>query len=66
MEEIESWALEPEVGKVEEEVGVGGRKTGLYPFIKAVNIERLLPSLKACLFTRSCTLKTVGFPRLCR
>ena len=52
MEEIESWALEPEVGKVEEEVGVGGERRVCTPFIKAKNIERLLTGLKARLFPR--------------
>ena len=33
MEEIESWVLEPEVGKVEEEVGVG-EKDGSVPLYK--------------------------------
>ena len=61
MKEIETWALELEAGKAEEEVGVGG-KTGLYPFIKAMNIERLLMGLKARLFPRDRVNDTVGLP----
>ena len=33
MEEIESWELEPEVGKAEEEIGVG-EKDGYVPLYK--------------------------------
>ena len=48
-EAIEPWVLELEVGEVEERFGVKKQK-GLSPFIKAMNIERLLLSLKTCLF----------------
>ena len=51
--------LELEVEKIEEEVGVE-EKDGLCPFIKAINIKRLLIGLKACLFPRDYANGIVG------
>ena len=59
MKEIETWARELKAGKAEEEIGVG-EKTGLYPFIKARNIERLLMGLKARIFPRDRANDTIG------
>lgn len=61
LEAIEPWVLELEVGEVEERFGVKKQK-GLSPFIKAMNIERLLLNLKTCLFLRNHTNRTVGIP----
>ena len=57
---IETWVLELEVAKAEEEASVEERD-GSAPLYKGC-IERLLPGLKICLFPMSCTLRTVGLP----
>ena len=54
--------LELEVAKAEERFGVN--KTALGSFIKAKGIERLLLSLKTCLFLRNLSDGTVGLPTL--
>ena len=54
--------LELEVGEAEEKFGV--KKTALGSFIKAPGIERLLLSLKTCLFLRNLFRRTVGLPTL--
>ena len=50
--------LELEVGKAEEKFGI--KKTALGSFIKATGIERLLLSLRTCLFLRNLSYRTVG------
>ena len=52
--------LELEDVEVEEKFGV--KKTALGSFIKAAGIKRLLLSLKACLFLRNLSRRTVGLP----
>jgi len=54
--------LELEVGKAEERFGI--KKTTLGSFIKAAGIERLLLSLRTCLFLRNLSGRTVGLPTL--
>ena len=54
--------LELEAGKAEERFGI--KKTALGSFIKAAGINRLLLSLKACLFLRNISNGMVGLPTL--
>ena len=54
--------LELEVGKAEERFGI--KKMALGSFIKAAGIDRLLLSLRTCLFLRNLSRRTVGLPTL--
>ena len=62
LEAIEPWVLELEVREVEERLGIKERGTGLSPFIKTMNIKRLLLGLKTCLFPRNDANGTVWLP----
>ena len=54
--------LELKVGKAEEKFGM--KKTALGSFINTSGIERLLLSLRTCLFLRNLSRRTVGLPTL--